>query len=166
MLWLGGLLVLAATAFPGYEERYYNQTLDHFRPESHGSHARWQQRYLYNDSHWTGRGELPNGCRGPILVYTGNEGPIDGFWPGNGFMIETLAPKWGALLVFPEERSALLTSGNTSSSSTLRTPSSYPYYYALSRSPSTPRPPSFFTSFPTGPFPISHPCHAYSTPTL
>ena len=26
------------------------------------------------------------------------------FWSGNGFMIDYLAPKWGALILFPEER--------------------------------------------------------------
>ena len=45
-----------------------------------------------------------NGCPGPILLYTGNEGSITGFWEAAGFMVEYLAPKWGALLVFPEER--------------------------------------------------------------
>jgi hypothetical protein len=35
---------------------------------------------------------------------TGNEGPITAFWAANGFMVEYLAPKWGAMLVFPEER--------------------------------------------------------------
>ena len=47
---------------------------------------------------------VPDGCPGPILLYTGNEGPIDAFWGSNGFMINYLAPKWGALLLFPEER--------------------------------------------------------------
>ena len=32
------------------------------------------------------------------------KGDIEGFWSGNGFMIDYLAPKWGALLVFAEER--------------------------------------------------------------
>ena len=40
----------------------------------------------------------------PANSYTGNEGPIDAFWGSNGFMIHHLAPKWGALLLFPEER--------------------------------------------------------------
>jgi len=57
-----------------------------------------------NEENWDGRGRLKNGCRGPILLYTGNEGPIDAFWEANGFMINVLAPKWGALLLFPEER--------------------------------------------------------------
>ena len=43
-------------------------------------------------------------CKGPILLYTGNEGPISAFWDANGFMIDVLAPKFGAFLLFPEER--------------------------------------------------------------
>ena len=46
----------------------------------------------------------PSGCKGPILFYTGNEGPIDAFWGSNGFMQQVLSPKLGALLVFAEER--------------------------------------------------------------
>lgn len=99
------LLVISVTtlchSFPTYQEKFFNQTLDHFHPESK---ATWLQRYLYNDIHWTGSGRLSNGCRGPILFYTGNEGDITDFWDVNGFMIKTLAPKWGALLVFAEAR--------------------------------------------------------------
>ena len=41
---------------------------------------------------------------GPILLYTGNEGSIEAFWDANGFMTDVLAPQFGALLLFPEER--------------------------------------------------------------
>ena len=34
----------------------------------------------------------------------GNEGDITAFWAGNGFMIDVLAPAFGALLLFPEQR--------------------------------------------------------------
>jgi len=91
----------AAKDFPAYESRTYNQTLDHFDPSSD---QRWPHRYLFRDSEWGTAQHLGNGCPGPILLYTGNEGPITAFWASNGFMIEHLAPKWGAMLVFPEER--------------------------------------------------------------
>ena len=91
----------AALAQTAYQELYFNQTLDHFHPEDDRT---WPQRYLFSDEFWDGRGALPNGCPGPILLYTGNEGAITGFWEANGFMTEHLAPKWGGLLVFPEER--------------------------------------------------------------
>ena len=47
-------------------------------------------------------GASSNGCRGPILLYTGNEGPITAFWEATGFMQDVLAVEWGALLVYPE----------------------------------------------------------------
>lgn len=93
--------ISAAAASTSYQTLYYNQTLDHFNPTDS---RRWSHRYLFSDEHWDGTGELINGCPGPILLYTGNEGSITGFWEAAGFMVEYLAPKWGALLVFPEER--------------------------------------------------------------
>ena len=66
----------AAFAVDGeYEERFYNQTLDHFNPQIH---SRFQHRYLFSDEFFDGSGELSNGCKGPILFYTGNEGDIKG----------------------------------------------------------------------------------------
>mmetsp|Transcript_11218 Transcript_11218/g.27581 ORF Transcript_11218/g.27581 Transcript_11218/m.27581 type:complete len:484 (-) Transcript_11218:288-1739(-) len=97
------LVVSVAIASPAYKELYYNQTLDHFAQS--GVERRWPQRYLLDDSHWGTSGKPARcGCQGPILLYTGNEGPIDAFWEGNGFMIDVLAPKFGALLLFVEER--------------------------------------------------------------
>eukprot|EP00949_MAST-11_sp_MAST-11-sp1_P005144 g5144.t1 len=86
-----------------YEERFFNQTLDHFDATDE---RRWTQRYLFSKEHWNQDAEkkLPNGCPGPILFYTGNEGPITAFWESNGFMIDHLAPEFGALIVFAEER--------------------------------------------------------------
>lgn len=53
---------------------------------------------------WTGAGQLENGCKGPILFYTGNEGSIDAFWDSNGFVIDVLGSEWNALIVFGEMR--------------------------------------------------------------
>ena len=41
---------------------------------------------------------------GPIFVYCGNEGDIDGFWNNSGNMVDVLAPKFNAYLLFPEHR--------------------------------------------------------------
>ncbi|RRT82363.1 hypothetical protein B296_00013103 [Ensete ventricosum] len=78
-----------------YETRYFTQTLDHFNfnPQSY---AKFQQRYLVNDTHWGGKGS-------PIFVYTGNEGGIELFAKNTGFMFE-IAPSFKALLVFIEHR--------------------------------------------------------------
>lgn len=88
------------------DEMWFTQTLDHFR-FSGKPRATFQHRYLMTDQFW-GKGsepvQLPGSCKGPVLFYTGNEGPIDAFWGSNGFMINHLAPKWGALLLFGEER--------------------------------------------------------------
>jgi pimeloyl-ACP methyl ester carboxylesterase len=86
---------------PGFEERSIQSQLDHFDPAEHRT---WKHRYLFNDTNWDGRGKLPNGCKGPILLYTGNEGNIEAFWGSNGFMTEVLAPKLGGMLLFPEQR--------------------------------------------------------------
>lgn len=88
-----------------YQTLYYNQTLDHVA-NYHPSNPRWSHRYLLNDSFWgkgVEAGPLSEFCKGPILFYTGNEGPITAFWDGNGFIME-LTQKWGGLMIMPEER--------------------------------------------------------------
>ena len=64
---------------------------------SPAANATWRQRYLISEAHWGGPGS-------PILFYTGNEGPITGFWAACGFVTEVLAPRLGALVVFAEQR--------------------------------------------------------------
>jgi pimeloyl-ACP methyl ester carboxylesterase len=79
-----------------YQTLWFDQTLDHFRYDGK-SQQTWKQRYLLNDQHW-------DRASGPILFYSGNEGPIDAFYAASGFITEVLAPKLQALLVFAEER--------------------------------------------------------------
>ena len=93
--------VFAHLAAAAYETRFHEQTIDHFDARN-SSHFR--QRYLIDFTHWGQQGGLPNGCRGPILFYTGNEGPITAFAESNGFMTKVLAPAFGALVVFGEAR--------------------------------------------------------------
>lgn len=78
-----------------YETKYFSQQLDHF---SFADLPKFSQRYLINSDHWTGASEL-----GPIFLYCGNEGDIEWFATNSGFIWE-IAPKFGALLVFPEVR--------------------------------------------------------------
>ena len=54
---------------PSYETKYYEQRLDHFNV---GDERTFQQRYLYNGDAWNGKG--------PLFVYTGNEGDIAWFY--------------------------------------------------------------------------------------
>lgn len=92
-----------------YQTIFYNQTLDHVTPFSSSSSSFFQQRILINDTYF-GRGNRSltsddddDGCVGPIFFYTGNEGPIEGFWDSNGFM-QYLTVKYGGLLVMAEQR--------------------------------------------------------------
>ncbi|KAL1520514.1 hypothetical protein AB1Y20_022092 [Prymnesium parvum] len=87
----------------GFEVRWFSQPHDHFH-FGRAASAPWQQRYLLNDTFWGTRPPLANGCKGPLLFYTGNEGPVDAFWHSTGFLTDVLAPRLGALLVFGEER--------------------------------------------------------------
>mmetsp|Transcript_4026 Transcript_4026/g.7734 ORF Transcript_4026/g.7734 Transcript_4026/m.7734 type:complete len:506 (+) Transcript_4026:36-1553(+) len=91
----------APQGYPVPEEHYFQQRLDHFNDSVTTT---WPHRYLVNRDKWDGRGALKNGCPGPILLYTGNEGPIDAFWGITGFVVETLASKLGGLVLFSEQR--------------------------------------------------------------
>ena len=103
-------------AAASYETKWYTQSLTHAK----GDDRTYQQRYLVNDTFW-GKGSAPlwrddDSCPGPVLFYSGNEGPVDGFWPANGFMTDYLAPKWGAYVLMAEARyyGASLPFGNAS----------------------------------------------------
>ncbi|QHN86436.1 lysosomal Pro-X carboxypeptidase isoform X3 [Arachis ipaensis] len=80
-----------------YETKFFTQTLDHFDYTPQSNH-KFQQRYLFNDTHWGGANN-----NAPIFVYTGNEGNIEWFTQNTGFMFEN-APRFQALLVFIEHR--------------------------------------------------------------
>ena len=97
------VLSLAALVTAQYETHWTDQVHDHFGFGADAS-ATWQHRFLVNSSFWDGRGALQNGCRGPILFYTGNEGGIEGFWHAGGFITDVLAPRLGSLVIMAEER--------------------------------------------------------------
>ena len=54
---------------PSYETKYYAQLVDH---TNQNDSRTFQQRYLYSDGEWDGKG--------PLFVYTGNEGDITWFF--------------------------------------------------------------------------------------
>ncbi|KAL6222748.1 hypothetical protein ACLB2K_006139 [Fragaria x ananassa] len=78
-----------------YETRYFPQNLDHF---SFSDTPKLQQRYLVNSEHWVGPQR-----HGPIFLYCGNEGDILWFAENTGFVWD-LAPRFGAMVLFPEHR--------------------------------------------------------------
>ncbi|CAH9119047.1 unnamed protein product [Cuscuta epithymum] len=78
-----------------YQIRYFQQRLDHF---SFADLPSFSQRYLINTDHWSGPSRL-----GPIFFYCGNEGDIEWFAANTGFVWE-LAPRFGAMVIFPEHR--------------------------------------------------------------
>ncbi|XP_047310598.1 lysosomal Pro-X carboxypeptidase-like [Impatiens glandulifera] len=78
-----------------YETHYFEQQLDHF---SFSNLPTFRQRYLISTQHWLGPNRM-----GPIFFYCGNEGDIEWFADNTGFVWE-LAPRFGAMVVFPEHR--------------------------------------------------------------
>ncbi|KAK2981234.1 hypothetical protein RJ640_030623 [Escallonia rubra] len=78
-----------------YDTRYFDQRLDHF---SFADLPNFPQRYLINTEHWVGPARM-----GPIFFYCGNEGDIEWFADNSGFVWE-IAPRFGAMVVFPEHR--------------------------------------------------------------
>lgn len=78
------------------EEYYFSSTIDHF--DNHGADsAQYQMRYLVDRTYF-------NEESGPIIFYAGNEGDVWTFFDNSGFMTQTLAEKYGALVVFGEHR--------------------------------------------------------------
>lgn len=76
-----------------YETKYFQQKLDHF---SFADLPSFPQRYLINTQHWMGPSRLA-----PIFLYCGNEGDIEWFAANTGFVWE-IAPRFGAMVIFPE----------------------------------------------------------------
>ncbi|KAJ7294728.1 hypothetical protein O6H91_06G056100 [Diphasiastrum complanatum] len=103
---LGGAASAAArrsmplTKIRPFDTFYFTQVLDHFTFKDAVRHPEetFQQRYLVNQEFWHGAQKA-----GPIFLYCGNEGDIEWFAENTGFLFE-IAPRLGALLIFPEHR--------------------------------------------------------------
>lgn len=58
----------------------------------------FKQKYLFDSSNWK------KDAKGPILMYCGNEGPIEMFYKNTGWYNENVAKELGGLLLYPEHR--------------------------------------------------------------
>lgn len=76
-------------------EYWFDVPLDHF--SSGGVSETFKIKYLADAQYW-------DPMTGPIFFYAGNEGDIEGFWDNSGFITDTLAPQFKALIIFAEHR--------------------------------------------------------------
>ena len=74
-----------------YNVGNYIQVVDHF---NWNINLTFQQRYLYSDVYWN---------NGPFVVYTGNEGDVEGYWNSAGFAFE-IAKELNGYILFIEHR--------------------------------------------------------------
>lgn len=79
-----------------YQELYYTQKVSHFNFKLTGQ--TWQQRYLIDINSWS------KSSKGPIVMYCGNEGPIEMFYRNAGWYNEVVVKQLQGLLVYPEHR--------------------------------------------------------------
>ena len=79
------------------EPAFFDVAIDHKNPEM----GTYKMQYLVDDQYFKDRSELKPR---PIFFYAGNEGSIWDFYKNSGFMTETLAKQYGALVVFAEHR--------------------------------------------------------------
>lgn len=79
-----------------YQELYFTQKVSHFNFKLTGQ--TWQQRYLLDLSSWS------KSSKGPIVMYCGNEGPIEMFYRNAGWYNEVVVKQLQGLLVYPEHR--------------------------------------------------------------
>jgi pimeloyl-ACP methyl ester carboxylesterase len=94
---IGALMPFFAAAINNQNATLYwfETKLDHFA--SNGNSSTFKMRYLVQEDYW-------DPVNGPIFFYTGNEGSIWNFYNNTGFMTETLAKEFNALVVFSEHR--------------------------------------------------------------
>jgi len=84
-----------------YDVDYFEQQVDHFNFNP-TTPPTFMQRYIISSQYWGTQGW--DGCKGPILFYTGNEGDIFMFFNNTGFVTDVLAEQFGGLVVFAEHR--------------------------------------------------------------
>jgi len=74
----------------------YTQKVSHFNFAFTGK--TWKQKYLIDIASWS------KSEKGPILMYCGNEGPIEVFYRNTGWYNDVVSKELKGLLVYPEHR--------------------------------------------------------------
>jgi hypothetical protein len=74
-------------------EQFFETRVDHFNSSFKNT---FKLRYLLDDTYFNGSG--------PMFFYPGNEADITHFYDSTGFLHETLAKEFGALIVYGEHR--------------------------------------------------------------
>ena len=88
------LLAIAMAVQPGYYTEWFTMPIDHMNRDAGTFEIRaLVQTNVYHNS-----------TTAPMLVYTGNEGPIEAFFNATGFMTTTLQEELQAKVVFIEHR--------------------------------------------------------------
>lgn len=94
----------AFSAKKEYKENFFKVKVDHFSLENF---ATFDLRYLINDKYSSFKLNSTNNTNSdnfPIFFYCGNEGDIENFYVNTGFITETLAKEFNALIIYGEHR--------------------------------------------------------------
>lgn len=94
--WQKSAVVEEENADLPYQVLYYNQKVSHFNFKM--TSKTFKQKYLINITNWS------KAEKGPILMYCGNEGPIEMFYRNTGWYNDYVAKELKGLLVYPEHR--------------------------------------------------------------
>lgn len=80
-------------ASKGIETYYFNQKVSHYNYKMAGK--TFKQKYLMDSSNWD------KDKKGPIIMYCGNEGPIEMFYKNAGFYNDVVVKELNAMLLYP-----------------------------------------------------------------
>lgn len=79
-----------------YQTLFFDQKVSHYNFR-HSSKT-FKQKYLMDTTYWS----MEN--KGPILMYCGNEGPIEMFYKNTGWYNDYVSKELKGLLLYPEHR--------------------------------------------------------------
>ena len=79
-----------------YQTLYFDQKVSHYNYKMAGK--TYKQKYLLDTTTWD------KSSKGPILMYCGNEGPIEMFYKNAGFYNDVVSKELKGMLVYPEHR--------------------------------------------------------------